>query len=228
LNVAVVDYGLGNLFSVQQACAHAEMPAAITSDRGRLAAADAVFLPGVGSFGDAMASLRRLGLVDFLKEQAAGGKPIVGICLGLQLLMTESAEFGRHEGLGIVGGRVVRFDDPREQNRILKVPQVGWNRIYPTPSPDFEGATGWTDGPLEGIKAGAYMYFVHSFYVVPQDPSVVMSVSNYGDVEFCSSLICGNIFASQFHPERSGEQGLKIYRNINRWIATLRCQEGRS
>lgn len=214
--LAIVDYGLGNLFSVKHACEHVGLCSRITSQREELLAAQAVILPGVGAFGDAMHSLRDLGLVETLREIAAAGTPVIGICLGLQLFMSVSYEFGRHEGLGLIEGPVVRFDEPRDEQRgTLKVPQVGWNRILP-PSGAASGC--WDDSPLAGLSAGEYMYFVHSFYARPDDPQVVLSTSQYGNVAFCSSLRRGNVVAFQFHPERSGVQGLHIYENLRRMI----------
>jgi glutamine amidotransferase len=206
--VAIVDFGMGNLFSVQRACEQAGLRARVTDRPADLSEADAVILPGVGAFGDAMATLTRLGFVEALRDVAASGKPLFGICLGLQLLMTESQEFGRHRGLGIVAGDVVRFEQPPTEHPVLKVPQVGWNRIAKAPG------TSWEGSPLEGVSEGAYMYFVHSFYVRPADPHVALSVSRYGQTTFCSSLRSGNIFACQFHPERSGPIGLGIYRRF--------------
>jgi glutamine amidotransferase len=159
-----------------------------------------------------MATLRRLKLVDALREMVASGKPLVGICLGMQLLMTRSEEFGRHEGLGILEGEVVRLEPPRAGDMTLKVPQVGWNRILKPSAHSWEGT------PLEGLPDGAWMYFVHSFYVKPAEASLVCARTRYGPIEFCSSLRDENIFACQFHPERSGPEGLMIYRNIARWI----------
>ncbi len=213
-SVAIVDYGLGNLFSVRQACDHTGMRGFLTSAAREIMSADVVILPGIGAFGDAMASLGRLDLVEPLREVAASGKPLFGICLGLQLLMEESHEFGLHRGLGIVQGDVVTFDGPAESGRPLKVPQVGWNRIFRTATEGASPADVWENSPLQGLADGEFMYFVHSFYVRPQDSSLVLSFSRYGDVEFCSSLKAGNIFACQFHPERSGPEGLRIYRNV--------------
>jgi imidazole glycerol-phosphate synthase subunit HisH len=210
--VAIVDYGLGNLFSVKQACVAADMAAAITSDRGDIAAADAVILPGVGAFGDAMAALRKRDLIDLLCDLAAAGKPLVGICLGLQLIMESSTEFGDHDGLGIVPGHVEKFTGPREADRVLKVPQVGWNYIH---RPEAAAGDSWEGTPLAGVEEGCCMYFVHSFYVVPDDPAVLLSMSRYGDIEFCSSLRFGSVSAFQYHPERSGEHGLQVYRNLS-------------
>lgn len=207
--VAIVDYGMGNLFSVQRACEQVGLPAVISAFADEVLRADAVILPGVGAFGDAMAELRRLDLVAALQEVAASGKPLMGICLGMQLFMTESHEFGRHRGLGLIEGEVVRFDAPRHGSQVLKVPQVGWNRIIKAVGPNS-----WEASPLEGLQDGEFMYFVHSFYARPVEPSVVLATSRYGHLEFCSSLRRGNLFACQFHPERSGPQGLRIYRNL--------------
>ena len=132
LDVAIVDYNLGNLYSVKHACAHVGLHAEITSSKEAIANAHAVILPGVGAYGDAMATLHRLDLVSVLRDIAASGKPLIGICLGIQLLMTESFEFGHHRGLDVIAGQVVPFDHPREGERILKVPQIGWNRIAGT------------------------------------------------------------------------------------------------
>ena len=208
-----MDYGLGNLFSVKQACASAGLSAVITSSRKEILGADAVILPGVGAFGDAMANLRRLDLVGPLRDYAGSGRPLVGICLGMQLLMSESSEFGRHEGLGFVKGQVIRFEGPAEGTRVLKVPQVGWNRMEPV-----EGSAGWSGSLLDGVAAGASMYFVHSFYVRPADRDVVLATSRYGQIDFCSALCRGSVTAFQCHPERSGPVGLQVYANLARQI----------
>jgi glutamine amidotransferase len=213
IRVAIVDYHLGNLHSVQQACAYAGMDAMITSDKQMILNADAILLPGVGAYGDAMATLHRLDLVSVLRDIAASPKPFIGICLGVQLLMTESFEFGRHKGLGIIEGQVVPFDHPREGERVLKVPQVGWNRVCRVENVRWDGTL------LDGVADGEYMYFVHSYIVQPHDTGVILSTSRYGQIEFCSSVQRGNVFACQFHPERSGVAGIRMYQNL---AATLR------
>jgi glutamine amidotransferase len=205
---AIVDYGMGNLFSVQRACEQIGLQAVITSSPEEVMAAQAIILPGVGAFGDAMATLRRQGLAEALQAAAGAGKPLFGICLGMQLLMTHSYEFGCHQGLGILDGEVVRFESPRAGETVLKVPQVGWNRIFKAPSQSWEGT------PLEGIPDSSWMYFVHSFYVKPVDAQVVCAVARYGHIELCASLRRGHVFACQFHPERSGLLGLAIYRQF--------------
>jgi imidazole glycerol-phosphate synthase subunit HisH len=210
--IAIVDYGMGNLFSVRQAYEHVGLRVIVTSTRQEILSADAVILPGIGAFGDAMATLSRLDLVSVLLDVAASNKPLIGVCLGLQLLMTESFEFGRHKGLGIIEGQVIRFDNPMEEARKLKVPQVGWNNIHKVS--DRAASSAWENSPLAEIADGEFMYFVHSYIVQPEDRKVLLSTSHYGQIEFCSSIYAGNIFACQFHPERSGAQGLKIYRNL--------------
>lgn len=212
--VAIVDYQLGNLYSVQHACRHVGLEARITSQRESILAADAVILPGVGAFGDAMACLRRLDLVGPLREAAAGGKPLLGVCLGLQLLMSESEEFGRHRGLDILAGRVRRFDQPRGPRGVLKVPHVGWERVCRPAGAD----TLWQGTVLEGQRDGECMYFVHSYYVEPDDPAAALCESHYGDVRFCSAVRRDNVVAFQFHPEKSGPQGLRIYDAFRRQL----------
>jgi glutamine amidotransferase len=207
--VSIVDYGLGNLYSVQRACVHAGLEPTITSDRRELRASEGIILPGVGAFGDAMATLRRLDLVSPLRDAAASGTPILGVCLGIQLLMTRSEEFGAHEGLDILKGTVTRLRTDSEGRRPLKVPQICWNGIYRSQS--AASADPWKGTPLEGQRDGTAMYFVHSYCVQPEDPGVILGTTRYGELEYCSSVSRGNLFAFQFHPERSGPDGLKIY-----------------
>ena len=159
-----------------------------------------------------MQVLQKKGLADALRERAALGRPTLGICLGMQLLMRCSYEFGRHGGLGLLDGEVVKFEGEREDGRQLKVPHVGWNHVK-------RAGPGWRSPLLSGLEDGEYMYFVHSYHVVPADPSIVCSTTQYGDTEFCSSLCSGSIFACQFHPERSGPVGLGIYKNVARMLS---------
>jgi glutamine amidotransferase len=214
VTAAVVDYGLGNLFSVRQACEYVGMDVVVTARRDALLASDVVILPGVGAFGDAMATLRRLDLVDVLRDIAVSDTPLIGICLGIQLLMRESHEFGVHQGLGVIEGSVVRLESaPQGGRRGLKVPQVQWNRIR-RPADGGLQRDPWAGTPLAGLADGQFMYFAHSYHATPADPSVTVSVSRYGDVEFCAALRWRNVFACQFHPERSGAPGLEIYQHI--------------
>jgi glutamine amidotransferase len=204
--VAIVDYGLGNLFSVKQACKYVGIEAVVTADKQTILSADAVLLPGVGAFHNAMSALEKLDLITVLKDVVASTKPLVGICLGIQLLMTESFEFGRHKGLGIIDGQVVPLNHPVQGDKKLKVPEICWNKIY--------GYEKWNGTFLDGIADGEFMYFVHSYIVEPQDTNIIISRTSYGQIEFCSGVQKGSVFACQFHPERSGMQGLKIYKNI--------------
>ena len=206
--IAIIDYGMGNIFSVKAACEQVGLDTIMTASRQDLLEANAVILPGVGAFGDAMAILRQNSLVDTLRQIAESEKPLIGICLGMQLLMSQSEEFGRHEGLNIIPGKVLRFENPRGPKGPLKVPHVCWNRI------NRVGDTVWDNTLLRGIDDDAFMYFVHSYYVQPDNRDVVIATTTYGHIEFCSVMQHRNIFACQGHPERSGQEGLKIYRNL--------------
>ncbi len=202
--VVIVDYGLGNLYSIQNALKACGLSAVIASEKKMVEDAPAVILPGVGSFRDAMVTLRRLDLVKPLQDFAQTGKPLIGICLGIQLLMTESQEFGLHKGLDIIPGEVVPLD--RGSSLHIKVPQVGWNRLIPQRD--------WSRSYIEGITERDFFYFVHSYKVVPVNDDVVLSNTMYIDTAFCSTLQKDNVFACQCHPERSAESGMKIYRHL--------------
>ena len=210
--LAIVDYGMGNLFSVVQAFAAVGQAAAITSDPGDLATADGIVIPGVGAFGVAMSVLERTGMAPIIRERAAQGAPIVGICLGMQLMMSSSTEFGSHAGLGIVDGDTVALKASPAISADARIPHVGWSSVQPAYD------RGWADTPLGGLSSGGEMYFVHSYVVRPASADVVLSLSSYRGVTFCSSLVRGNVFGCQFHPERSGPEGLEIYRRISRAI----------
>lgn len=218
--VVVVDYGMGNLFSVCRACEVAGLRSTITNQQSLVCAADAVILPGVGALPRAMDSLQRLDLVGPLRETAASGKPLVGICLGMQLLMSESQEFGVTQGLGILDGSVVGFGRVDHAGRRLKVPHVGWNAIHAIGEGQVERGDSDQDigrrslSGLDGLADGSLMYFSHSFYTVPRDPRIVTSTVRYGDIEFCSSFRSDKILGYQFHPERSGPAGLRVYQNL--------------
>jgi glutamine amidotransferase len=212
--VAIIDCEIGNLFSVKNVCEFVGLEANITQDHEDLLLADGVILPGVGAFGDAIGNLERLDFLSPIKDYIASGRPFMGICLGMQLLFTESEEFGQHKGLDVIPGQIVRFPNQRTGSRIVKVPQVCWNRIHPSE----DGGQPWDGCPLEDVDPGEYMYFVHSYYCVPDDPSVTLCRTTYGDTIYCSGLVRSNVFATQFHPEKSGSQGVKIYKE---WAARL-------
>ncbi|MEK7851268.1 MAG: imidazole glycerol phosphate synthase subunit HisH [Deltaproteobacteria bacterium] len=207
--IAIIDYGMGNLRSVQKGFEKVGHSAVVTSDPKVIMDASHVVLPGVGAFPDCMRNLEERGLLGVIPKVINSGRPFLGICLGLQLLFTESEEFGIHRGLDIIKGMVVKFSGQgktiaaSQQTTILKVPHMGWNTIDIKKRPPV----------LEGIDDVSYFYFVHSYYVVPDDEGVVATTTNYG-VEFVSSIWKDNIFASQFHPEKSQEKGLKILKNF--------------
>ena len=203
-SIVIIDYGMGNLRSVQKAFEQVGCDAVVTADPGVAARADKLVLPGVGAFRDCMHNLEAGGFVAPIREHVAAGKPFLGICLGLQLLFTESEEFGRHQGLGIIPGRVVRFPEGlRDGGESLKVPHMGWNRI----------AIRRASPLYAGIPDGSFVYFVHSYYVVPDDPRVVATETGYGQ-SFCSSIWRDNVMATQFHPEKSQAVGLRMLKNF--------------
>ncbi len=220
--VAIIDYEMCNLFSVQRACEHVGLDSYITSDHSLIMESDGVILPGVGAFGDAMENLKKLDLIKPIKDFIGSGKPFMGICLGMQLLMSESEEFGHYKGLNIINGPVIKFSSFQSNGNRIKVPQVGWNSIY---CQGKEGSHIWGKTPLKNIRDGEFMYFVHSFYAVPSDDSVVMSLTRYEQTEFCSSMIHKNVVAFQFHPEKSAGEGIKIYRN---WAEIVRNNKERT
>jgi glutamine amidotransferase len=201
--VVIIDYGMGNLFSVKLACERIGLDVEISNDKSDVENASGLILPGVGAFGDAMKTLEELDLINPIKEFINSGKPFLGVCLGLQLLMSESEEFGLHKGLDIIKGKVIKIPGSKD-----KVPQVGWNKILKP-----ETRKDWDDTPLKGLKE-EYVYFVHSFYVAPEDKNVIATETEYAGLKYCSSLQKGNVFACQFHPEKSGESGLLIYKNF--------------
>ncbi len=208
--ITVVDYQMGNLRSVQKAIEHIGGNAVISSDAAEIAAAEKLVLPGVGAFGDAMAEIRRRDLVQPIRDFVASGRPFLGICLGLQLLFDQGYEHGTHEGLGILAGEVVKFDLPPT----YKVPHMGWNTITK------HGKLPSSNPVLDAVDDGTHFYFVHSYYVRPADPSVVAMTCDYGG-EFCAAVQRDNIFATQFHPEKSQADGLKLLAGFNAMAVTV-------
>ena len=207
--VCIIDYKLGNLFSVNQALMNIGLDVAITTDVNEIDVSDALVLPGVGAFGDAMRNLRDLQLIEPIINGVNAGKPFLGICLGLQLLFTESEEFLLTKGLNLIKGRVTRFNNVNPEGLIRKVPQIGWNQIF---KPEYNS---WSGTPLQETAEGTYMYFVHSFYIEPKEP-IALTYTNYDGHLYVSSVLKKNIFACQFHPEKSAKEGLRVYMN---WAA---------
>jgi glutamine amidotransferase len=205
--IGIVDYGMGNLRSVSKALETLGFETRVSGDPGELSPCRGIVLPGVGAFRDCMKNLSRQGLLPFLRDVLGDGRPFLGICLGLQVLFSESEEFGRHEGIGFLPGKVVRFPAGMSAPgaAALKVPHMGWNRV------EFS-----MDHPVfRGVPSGSYFYFVHSYYVRPEDPAVVACRTSYG-VEFAAGVGSGNLLAVQFHPEKSQVAGLALLSNFGR------------
>ncbi|HPL66331.1 MAG TPA: imidazole glycerol phosphate synthase subunit HisH [Smithellaceae bacterium] len=213
-HVAIVDYEAGNLFSVEHACRSVGLKPSITNRPEDIIKADRLILPGVGAFGTAMDNLIRLDLVEPIKEYASRGRPFMGICLGMQLLFSSSQEFGEYPGLNLIEGVVVKFPEANPSGERIKVPQIGWNRIFRL----SETENRWSGTPLELIMEGDFMYFVHSLYACPQDPRDILAMTDYEGIRYCSAVKRGNIFATQFHPEKSAKEGIKIYQY---WAAEI-------
>jgi len=198
--ITIIDYQMGNLRSVQKACENVGIAAKISSDPHEIAASEKLILPGVGSFGDAIAELRRRDLVEPIRDFVASRRPLLGICLRLQLLFETGYEGGTHRGIGLLEGDVVRFDwRSLGIEATLKIPHMGWNQVRKTAEAPI----------LSEIDDQAYFYFVHSYYVRPADPSIVALTCQYG-IDFCAMIRKDNLYATQFHPEKSQAEGMKL------------------
>ena len=198
--IAITDYGAGNLHSIRQALLRQGVDARVTADPAALDAAAAVVVPGDGAFGPAVDRLHALGWAERIRAFVRSGRPLLGICLGMQLLFDESEEDGVHRGLGVLRGRVVRLPDR------VKVPHMGWNQLRVVrPSP-----------LLRGVRSGAYVYFVHSYRAEPQDSGIVAATAAYGG-ELAAVVGSGSVWATQFHPEKSGAVGVRMVENFARW-----------
>jgi glutamine amidotransferase len=203
--IAIVDYGMGNLRSVQKALERTGHEAVVTREIAQIQSAQGVVLPGVGAFSACMENLAQFGLIEPIRDVVRRNRPFLGICLGFQLLFSESEEFGPQKGLELFSGAVKGFHACDS----LKIPHMGWNRLEKKIDSPF----------LEGISTGAYVYFVHSFYVVPDDPSIIATTTEYGG-SFVSSIATDTLFACQFHPEKSQDLGVRILANFGRFATS--------
>ncbi|MCC7484471.1 MAG: imidazole glycerol phosphate synthase subunit HisH [Burkholderiales bacterium] len=206
--VLIVDYGIGNIFSVARAIEHCGYEARLGAGAHEVLGASRVVLPGVGAFANGMLGLRERGLVGPLREYAASGRPLLGICLGMQMLLSASEEFGEHEGLALIPGRVRPVAARNTGGAPLKVPHIGWSELEPPPGRDWNGTI------LAGIAPGASAYFVHSYMAVPDDEAHRLADTRYGDCRIAAAVALGNVSGCQFHLEKSAAVGLAIIRNF--------------
>ena len=203
--VTVVDYGLGNLYSVERALQSTGAEVSLSSDPEEIARAPRLVLPGVGAFADGMRGLRERNLVEPLRRYASTGRPLLGICLGMQMLASVSEEFGEHEGLDLIPGRVRAISSSTVAGQPHKIPHIGWNALQPASSP-------WAGSMLEDTSPGTAVYLVHSFHVQPSDPRHLLATCEYGGHAITAAIRSGGIFGCQFHPEKSGPAGLQMLR----------------
>jgi glutamine amidotransferase len=204
--IVIVDYGLGNLYSLEKAVRCFTDKVLVTDDSFVISSAAAVIIPGVGAFAVGMDGLQKKNLIEPLREFAKSGKPMLGICLGAQLMLSKGFEFGEYEGLGIIPGVVKMFPELVAQKE--KIPHVGWNGIYPLRTKE------WSNTILASIEEKVSVYFTHSYIMIPDDPENVLAVAEYGGLEFCAVTRKGNVYGTQFHPEKSGKTGLNIIKNF--------------
>ena len=208
-NIAIIDYGVGNLYSIKKALDKFGQNTFITEEADKISGADAVILPGVGSFKAGIEGLKIRNLLKPVKDFAKSGKPMLGICLGAQLMLGKGYEFGTFTGLNIIPGKVVKFRRLKE-----KVPHIGWNEIYGDKSKIKNQKSKWENTILDSIKENCDVYFVHSYLLQPNKKENILSLTKYGKYEFCSAIKKNNIYGCQFHPEKSGLAGLKILENF--------------
>jgi len=211
--ISIIDYGMGNLFNVIRAFKTLGCTGKIVKDSSEIMKSDRLILPGVGAFKDGINGLIKNNLDDIIKEYSQTGKPLLGICLGMQLLMSSSDENGFNNGLDLIKGQCRRFSDPKSEDDKFKIPQIGWNQLLFSKMKQ-NNKIDWNTSLLKGLDEDSYMYFLHSYFVIPKDKKVIVAETSYGNNHFCSVLQKDNIFGCQFHPERSGERGLIILKNF--------------
>lgn len=197
--LAVIDYGMGNIHSVLKGIEKMGVPCVVTDKPAVIKKACGIVLPGVGAFGDAMRQIRKRKVYSIIKSEVLKGKPIIGICLGMQLLLTYSTEFGKTMGFDFIKGKVIKFKTG------MKVPHMGWNQVE---------IANRKSQIVKGLKNNSFYYFVHSYYAVPTDPKAILTKTRYGNIIFTSAVAKDNVYGFQFHPEKSGEKALRIYKNF--------------
>ena len=210
-NICIIDYGLGNVRSMTNAFENLGSIPLVTADHNKILNSDALVLPGVGAFKHGMDNLRQRNLVNTIFEFVKTGKPFLGVCLGMQMLMVESEEFGISKGLGLINGVVKKINLPKEGKE--KLPHVSWNELQ-EPAPDR-----WKGTILDSIDNLVDTYFVHSFVAAPDDPNDILASCKYGDINFCAAVHHKNVYGTQFHPEKSGKQGLQMLKNFIKLIS---------
>ncbi len=208
--VTVLDYGIGNVFSICNAFLQCGARIDLTGDCRKVRTADRLVLPGVGAFKDGMDNLRNAGLDEDIRAFTDTGRPLLGICLGMQMLMTVSEEFGICDGLDLISGRVAGIPAEGKNNVPHKIPHIGWNSIFPV----TRDVNQWPSGVLENLEPRSMVYFVHSFHAVPMDRSHILAICDYNGVEVIAAVRKNNVFGCQFHPEKSGKTGLKIFKKF--------------
>ncbi|MFV0414271.1 MAG: imidazole glycerol phosphate synthase subunit HisH [Oscillospiraceae bacterium] len=217
MKITVVDYGLSNLLSVRRAITSLGYEVEVTGDAATVRQASVLVLPGVGAFRDGMKGLDSLGLTPVIRGKTAEGTPLLGICLGMQMLFSQSEEFGVYEGLGLIPGSVVRIPDTTTEDRLQRVPQVGWNGLLPPEA----GASAFSSPLLAATRPGEEVYFVHSYEAKPENPQNCLANVLYGGREVCAVAGLGRVLGTQFHPEKSGRVGLAILQQYLQWATAL-------
>ena len=205
--ITIIDYGCGNILNLARAIKFIGYEVDITHDKNKIINSSYVILPGVGAFGNAMKQIEKYNLRNTILEYAKSNKPLLGICLGMQILLTVSYEFGVHKGLGLIEGKVIKISN--EKNKEIKIPHMGWNEIYPN-----NNKKEWKNKILKNSSIGKSFYFVHSFVCITKDYDSTIAVCNYSDISIPAVIATGNVFGCQFHPEKSGDNGLAVLKNF--------------
>ena len=205
--ITIIDYGCGNILNLARAIKFIGYEVDITHDKNKIINSSYVILPGVGAFGNAMKQIEKYNLRNTILEYATSNKPLLGICLGMQILLTVSYEFGAHDGLGLIEGKVIKISN--EKNKEIKIPHMGWNEIYPN-----NNKKEWKNKILKNPSIGKSFYFVHSFVCITKDYDSTIAVCNYSDISIPAVIATGNVYGCQFHPEKSADNGLAVLKNF--------------